>query len=138
MSRQDRAVQILFQSMSAWSQLSTEQQNLLCHLPSPHGGAFTWLDQQLNEHGLMDWAQLSALPMPNSWANWLNGLIHNIPSDLETEPSELISILLELEKADISAQLTQMAPLVGNDPQIYQQFKSLSARFALLKAKVSV
>ena len=86
----------------------------------------------------MDWAQLSALPMPNSWANWLNGLIHNIPSDLETEPSELISILLELEKADISAQLTQMAPLVGNDPQIYQQFKSLSARFALLKAKVSV
>jgi len=138
MSRQDRAVQILSQSMSAWSQLSTEQQNLLCHLPSPHGGAFTWLDQQLNEHGLMDWAQLSALPMPNSWANWLNGLIHNIPSHLETEPSELISILLELEKADISAQLTQMAPLVGNDPQIYQQFKSLSARFALLKAKVSV
>jgi hypothetical protein len=76
--------------------------------------------------------------MPDSWANWLVALIQNIPSDLETEASELISILLELEKADVSAQLTQMAPLVGNDPQIYQQFKSLSARFALLKAKVSV
>jgi hypothetical protein len=86
----------------------------------------------------MNWAQLSALPMPNSWGNWLLGLIQNISSDLETEPSELISILLELEKADLSAQLNQMAPLVGNDPQIYQQFKSLSARFALLKSKVSV
>jgi DNA primase len=138
MSRQDRAVQILFQSMSGWAQLSTEQQNLLCHLPSPHGSAFTWLDQQLNEHGLMSWSTLCTLPMPDSWANWLVALIQNIPSDLETEASELISILLELEKADVSAQLTQMAPLVGNDPQIYQQFKSLSARFALLKAKVSV
>jgi DNA primase len=138
MSRQDRAVQILFQSMNTWSQLSTEQQTLLCHLPSPHGAAFTWLDQQLNEHGIMTWIELSALPMPNSWANWLTGLIQNIPSELDTEPSELSSILLEVEKADLSAQLTQMAPLVGNDPQIYQQFKSLSARFALLKSKVSV
>ncbi len=138
MSRQDRAVQILFQSMSGWASLSAEEQHLLCHLPSPHGAAFTWLDQQLNEHGLMNWAQLSALPMPNSWGNWLLGLIQNISSDLETEPSELISILLELEKANLSAQLNQMAPLVGNDPQIYQQFKSLSARFALLKSKVSV
>jgi hypothetical protein len=86
----------------------------------------------------MNWAQLSALPMPSSWGNWLLGLIQNIPSDLEAEPSELISILLELEKADLSAQLNQMAPLVGNDPQIYQQFKSLSARFALLKSRVSV
>jgi len=37
MSRQDRAVQILFQHMSQWSAMGTEQQNLLCHLPSPHG-----------------------------------------------------------------------------------------------------
>jgi DNA primase len=138
MSRQDRAVQILFSSMNVWTQLSTEQHQLLCHLPSPHGGALSWLDQQLNEHGTMSWAQLSALPMPESWGSWLLGLIQNIPSELETDSSELTSILLELEKADLSAQLTQMAPLVGQDPQLYEQFKSLSARYALLKSKVTV
>ena len=44
------------------------------------------------------------------------------------------SILHEMEKAELSAQLTAMAPRVGSDPAIYERFKTLSARFAQLKS----
>jgi len=39
-----------------------------------------------------------------------------------------------MEKAELSAQLTAMAPRVGSDPAIYERFKTLSARFAQLKS----
>lgn len=134
MSRQDRGIQILFQHMSQWPAISSEQQNILCRLPAPHGLAFTWLDLQLNELGVLSWPQLKELTPPQEWSQWLSALVENTPLEAEEGNGELKNILFELEKADISEKLTQMAPLVGADPQIYKQFKSLSARFALLKS----
>ena len=134
MSRQDRAVQILFQHMIQWGAISTEQQNLLCQLPSPHGLAFSWLDQQFNELGSLAWPELKNMAIPQEWSVWLISLVDNTPLEAEEGNGELKRILLALEKEDISEKLTQMAPLVDSDPQIYKQFKSLSARFALLKS----
>jgi len=134
MSRQDRAVQILFQHMSQWSAMGTEQQNLLCHLPSPHGLAFTWLDRQYNELGPLGWPELKAMTLNLDWSIWLIALVDSTPLEAEEGNGELKNILLALEKEDISEKLNQMAPLVDSDPQIYKQFKSLSARFALLKS----
>lgn len=134
MSRQDRAIQILFQHMSRWSAMSTEQQDLLCHLPAPHGLAFTWLERQFNELGPLGWSELKAMTLNLEWSIWLVALVESTPLEAEEGNGELKNILHALEKEDISEKLTQMAPLVDSDPQIYKQFKSLSARFALLKS----
>jgi len=138
MTREDRALQVLFSQMERWSKLSSEQQSLLCHLPPPHGLAFTWLDRQLNAQGVLEWNELKVMCKSEPWAEWLEKLIQNITSEFDSDAAELKSILFEMEKADISAKLTQMATMVGNDPDAYKQFKSLSARFALLKSSNAV
>ena len=138
MTREDRALQVLFSQMESWSKLSSEQQSLLCHLPPPHGLAFTWLDRQLNAQGVLQWEELKVMCKSEPWAEWLEKLIQNITSEFDSDPAELKSILFEMEKADISAKLTQMATMVGSDPVAYKQFKSLSARFALLKSSNAV
>ena len=138
MTREDRALQVLFSQMERWSKLSSEQQSLLCHLPPPHGLAFTWLDRQLNAQGVLEWNELKVKCKSEPWAEWLEKLIQNITSEFDSDAAELKSILFEMEKADISAKLTQMATMVGNDPDAYKQFKSLSARFALLKSSNAV
>jgi DNA primase len=138
MTREDRALQVLFSQMERWSKLSSEQQSLLCHLPPPHGLAFTWLDRQLNAQGVLHWSELKGMCKNESWSHWLETLIENMTNEFDSDTTELKSILFEMEKADISAKLTQMAPMVGSDPGLYKQFKSLSARFALLKTSNAV
>jgi DNA primase len=133
-SRQDRAVQGLFLSMHAWDTLSQAQHALLCALPFPHGAAFIWLEQQLHEHGPQPWPALREGLRDSDLENWLVPLVQTVPPDMEFDASELASILHEMEKADLSAQLTAMAPRVGSDPAIYERFKTLSARFAQLKS----
>ena len=133
-SRQDRAVQLLFLSMQAWENLSPAQHALLCELPAPHGAAFIWLEQQVHELGHQPWPALREGLRDSELENWLVGLVQAVPPDMEFDAAELSSILHEMEKAELSAQLTAMAPRVGSDPAIYERFKTLSARFAQLKS----
>jgi len=133
-SRQDRAVQLLFLSMHAWETLSPAQHALLCELPAPHGAAFIWLEQQVHELGHQPWPALREGLRDSELENWLVGLVQAVPPDMEFDAAELSSILHEMEKAELSAQLTAMAPRVGSDPAIYERFKTLSARFAQLKS----
>jgi DNA primase len=133
-SRQDRAVQLLFLSMQSWDTLSQAQHALLCELPAPHGAAFIWLEQQVHEHGPQPWPALREGLRDSELENWLVGLVQAVPPDMEFDATELSSILHEMEKAELSAQLTAMAPRVGSDPAIYERFKTLSARFAQLKS----
>ncbi len=136
-SRQDRAVQLLFLSMQSWDTLSQAQHALLCELPAPHGAAFIWLEQQAHEHGPQPWPALREGLRDSELENWLVGLVQAVPPDMEFDAAELSSILHEMEKAELSAQLTAMAPRVGSDPAIYERFKTLSARFAQLKSVAS-
>ncbi len=133
-SRQDRAVQLLFLAMQAWDTLSQAQHAMLCELPAPHGTAFIWLEQQLHEHGPQPWPALREGLREHDLETWLVALVQAVPPDMEFDASELSSILHEMEKAELSAQLTAMAPRVGSDPAIYERFKTLSARFAQLKS----
>jgi DNA primase len=136
-SRQDRAVQLLFLSMQSWDTLSQAQHALLCELPAPHGAAFIWLEQQVHEHGPQPWPALREGLRDSELENWLVDLVQAVPPDMEFDAAELSSILHEMEKAELSAQLTAMAPRVGSDPAIYERFKTLSARFAQLKSVAS-
>ena len=135
--RQDRAVQLLFSAMAAWEELSPTQQTLLCELPAPHGDALAWLDHQLHEHGVQPWAALREALRGHPNEAWLCGLVEQAPTELEHDHGELTSILHEMEKAHISAQLSEMAPHVATDPALYERFKALSARYAQLKSTPS-
>jgi DNA primase len=135
--RQDRAVQLLFSAMASWDVLSPPQHALLCALPAPHGDAFAWLDHQLHEHGIQPWAALREALRGHELEAWLSGLVEQAPAELEHDSGELASILHEMEKADLSAQLSEMAPHVASDPALYERFKVLSARYAQLKSTPS-
>ena len=135
--RQDRAVQLLFSAMAAWEELSPTQQTLLCELPAPHGEVLAWLDHQLHEHGVQPWAALREALRGHPHEAWLCALVEQAPSELEHDQGELASILHEMEKAQLSSQLSAMAPHVATDPALYEQFKALSARYAQLKAMPS-
>jgi DNA primase len=137
-SRQDRAIQLLFSSMASWNNLSGNQHALLCGLPNPHGAAFLWLEQQFLELGPLNWAAIREGLRGHELENWLAGLVESAPADLEFDMKELNSILLELEKAEIASQLTEMAPRVGSNPQLYEQFKRLNARLSELKTGTMV
>ena len=135
--RQDRAVQLLFSAMAAWDSLSPSQHALLCELPAPHGDAFVWLDHQLHEHGVQPWAALREALRGHELESWLSGLVEQAPAELEHDKGELGSILHEMEKAHLSAQLSEMAPHVASDPALYERFKALSTRYAQLKSTPS-
>jgi DNA primase len=133
-SRQDRAAQLLFTTMVAWEELSPPQQTLLCDLPAPHGELFAWLDHQLHEHGVQPWATLREALRGHPHEAWICALVDQAPKELEHDNAELASILHEMEKSDLSAQLSAMAPRVASDPALYERFKTLSARYAQLKS----
>jgi DNA primase len=130
-------VQLLFSAMASWDVLSPPQHALLCALPAPHGDAFAWLDHQLHEHGIQPWAALREALRGHELEAWLSGLVEQAPAELEHDSGELASILHEMEKADLSAQLSEMAPHVASDPALYERFKVLSARYAQLKSTPS-
>ena len=135
--RQDRAVQLLFSAMASWEELSPTQQTLLCELPAPHGDMLAWLDHQLHEHGVLPWAALREALRGHPHETWLSALVEQAPAELEHDQGELASILHEMEKAQLSAQLSEMAPHVATDPALYERFKTLSARYAQLKSTPS-
>ena len=135
--RQDRAVQLLFSAMATWEELSPTQQTLLCELPAPHGDVLAWLDHQLHEHGVQPWAALREALRGHPHEAWLCALVEQAPTELEHDQGELASILHEMEKSQLSTQLSEMAPHVATDPALYERFKALSTRYAQLKSTPS-
>jgi DNA primase len=134
-SRQDRAVQLLFVEMQAWDRLSSMQHALLCELTDPHGSAFRWLEQQLHEHGPMPWSALYQALQEHPLGDWVAKMVLAAPTEVVYDQTELDSILRELEKASVSHELTEIAPQVGQDPALFERFRQLNQRLAELKAK---
>ena len=132
-SRQDRALQILFADMQQWSGLSQHQQHMLIDLPAPHGGLLTWLDQQWHEHGVQPLAALREGLRGHPDERVLVSLIEEAPPDIDNDPSELQSILVGLEKAQLALQIDELTRRMASDPAAYAQIKQLNARLAALK-----
>ncbi len=135
-TRQDRALQILFTDMSQWSVMALPLQHVLMDLPAPHGPLFTWLDQQWQEHGVQPLAALREGLRGHEFEKALAHLIDNNPLDMDNDASELQSIMLEMEKAHLSAQIDDLTRRMATDTQAYAHIKILNARLAGLK-KVS-
>jgi DNA primase len=135
-TRQDRALQILFTDMKQWSVMALPLQHVLMDLPAPHGRLFTWLDQQWQEHGLQPLAALREGLRGHEDEAVLAGLLDKMPLDIDHDPSELQSIMLEIEKAHIATQIDDLTSRMATDTQAYAHIKVLNARLAGLK-KVS-
>ena len=135
-SREDRALQILFSDMKQWSVMASPLQHLLMDLTSAHGRLFTWLDQQWQEHGLQPLAALREGLRGHEHEAVLAGLLDKMPLDIDHDPSELQSIMLEIEKAHIATQIDDLTSRMATDTQAYAHIKVLNARLAGLK-KVS-
>jgi len=137
-SRQDRALQILFADMQQWGSLSQHQQHMLIDLPAPHGGLLAWLDQQWHEHGVQPLAALREGLREHQDEALLVSLIDDAPPDIDNDPSELQSILMGLEKAQLAQQIDDLTSRMASDPAAYAQIKVLNARLATLKSTPQV
>ena len=131
--RQDRALQILFTDMAQWSALALPQQHMLMDLPAPHGPLFSWLDSQSQEHGVQPLAALREGLRGHEDEDMLMQLLASAPVDMDNDVSELQSIMLELEKAQVSTQIDELTRRMASDPAAYAQIKMLNSRLASLK-----
>ena len=137
-SRQDRAVQILFNDMTQWEVLSSTQHSMLCALDAPHGELFKWMDQQFHELGVQPFAALIEGLRGHPHYDWIDKLFKNSPPDLEHTTQELNSILLEMEKDSIDQELKLLIPKASADPVAYERVRFLNNRRARLKSGLTV
>jgi DNA primase len=132
-TRHDRALQILFADMPQWNGLSGQQQQLLLDMPAPYGELMVWLNQQWLEQGVQSLAALREGLRGHSHEAVVSRLIDDAPADIDSDAGELQSILLALEKEQLSQAIDDLTRRMATDPQAYERIKQLNARLASLK-----
>jgi DNA primase len=132
-SRHDRALQILFADMQQWEGLSAHQQHLLLEMPAPYGGLMAWLNQQWLENGVQSLAGLREGLRGHAHEAVVSRLIDDAPSDIDSDAGELQSILLALEKDQLSQEIDSLTRRMASDPDAYERIKELNGRLAVLK-----
>ena len=132
-SRHDRALQILFADMQQWDGLSTHQQHLLLEMPAPYGELMAWLNQQWLENGVQPLAGLREGLRGHAHETVVSRLIDDAPSDIDSDAGELQSILLALEKDQLSQEIDSLTRRMASDPDAYERIKQLNGRLAVLK-----
>jgi DNA primase len=132
-SRHDRALQILFADMAQWDGLSAHQQHLLLEMPVPYGELMAWLNQQWLENGIQPLAGLREGLRGHAHEAVVSRLIDDAPSDIDSDAGELQSIMLALEKNQLSLEIDSLTRRMASDPQAYERIKQLNSRLAALK-----
>ena len=132
-SRHDRALQILFADMAQWDGLSAHQQHLLLEMPVPYGELMAWLNQQWLENGIQPLAGLREGLRGHAHEAVVSRLIDDAPSDIDSDAGELQSIILALEKNQLSIEIDSLTRRMASDPQAYERIKQLNSRLAALK-----
>ena len=132
-SRHDRALQILFADMAQWDGLSAHQQHLLLEMPAPYGELMAWLNQQWLENGVQPLAGLREGLRGHAHEAVVSRLIDDAPSDIDSDAGELQSIMLALEKDQLSQEIDSLTRRMASDPDAYERIKQLNSRLAVLK-----
>ena len=132
-SRHDRALQILFADMAQWDGLSAHQQHLLLEMPAPYGELMAWLNQQWLENGVQPLAGLREGLRGHAHEAVVSRLIDDAPSDIDSDAGELQSILLALEKDQLSQEIDSLTRRMASDPDAYERIKQLNGRLSVLK-----
>jgi DNA primase len=126
-------LQILFADMAQWDGLSAHQQHLLLEMPAPYGELMAWLNQQWLENGVQPLAGLREGLRGHAHEAVVSRLIDDAPSDIDSDAGELQSILLALEKDQLSQEIDSLTRRMASDPDAYERIKQLNSRLAVLK-----
>ena len=132
-SRHDRALQILFADMQQWDGLSAHQHHLLLEMPAPYGELMAWLNQQWLENGVQPLAGLREGLRGHSLEAVVSRLIDDALADIDSDAGELQSIMLALEKDQLSQEIDSLTRRMASDPLAYERIKQLNGRLAVLK-----
>ena len=132
-SRHDRALQILFADMQQWDGLSAPQHHLLLEMPAPYGELMAWLNQQWLENGVQPLAGLREGLRGHAHEGVVSRLIDDALADIDSDAGELQSIMLALEKDQLSQEIDSLTRRMASDPLAYERIKQLNGRLAVLK-----
>lgn len=152
----DHALRVLLGAMHLWQELSSEDHNLLCELPEPHGPLFVWLDQQHHEHGNLPWASLreglrehpgevlALKVMAASFARLTDAqgntqIDTHSPEQIAQEArQELRGILDRMLIEQIKTQETEAIQSAQQDPSALERYRVLQARRLSLESGLKV
>ena len=126
-SREDRVLRVLLTAPQNWDLLSSEEHQLLCALPNPHGALFGWLESQLLNHGPQPWAALREGLRGHAHETHATAQISQIPQGIEGDWTEVRSIMNQLLKLNRHAQMNELAARAATDPTAMQRYKELAS-----------
>jgi DNA primase len=127
-SREDRVLRALLTDSQAWDKLSHDEQALLSGLPMPHGGLFAWLENQLHEHGPQPWAALREGLRGHAHESYAVNQLAQIPQGIESDWSEVRSILLQLSRLARETEMQALALRAGTDPAAMARYRELAGQ----------
>ena len=127
-SREDRVLRLLLTEPQGWDKLASEEHQLLCALPGPHGALFTWLESQLHDHGPQPWAALREGLRGHAYESHAVMQLSQIPEGIEGDWIEVRSILDQLLKLKGQQEMKELALRAATDPAAMQRYKELASR----------
>ncbi|MDO9277192.1 MAG: toprim domain-containing protein, partial [Polaromonas sp.] len=126
-SREDRVLRALLTESQAWDKLSHDEHALLSGLPAPHGPLFVWLESQLHEHGPQPWAALREGLREHAHENYALNQLAQIPEGIESDWSEVRSILDQLSRLARQVEMQDLALRANTDPTALARYRELAA-----------
>ncbi len=125
-SREDRVLRLLLTEPHSWDLLTVEEHHLLCALPAPHGPLFSWLENQLHDHGAQPWAALREGLRGHAHEAHAVAQLSQIPEGIEGDWSEVRSIIDQLVKLRRQEEMKELALRAATDPLAMQRYKELA------------
>jgi DNA primase len=126
-SREDRVLRALLTESQAWDKLNHDEHALLFGLPAPHGPLFVWLEGQLQEHGPQPWAALREGLREHAHENYALNQLAQIPEGIESDWSEVRSILTQLSRLARQTEMQDLALRASTDPAALARYRELAA-----------
>ena len=126
-SREDRVLRWLLTEPQSWDLLTVQEHHLLCALPAPHGPLFSWLENQLHEHGPQPWAALREGLRGHPQEAHAVAQLSQIPKGIEGDWNEVRSIINQLVKLRQQREMKELAVRAATDPLAMQRYKELAS-----------
>jgi DNA primase len=135
---EDRVVQILFGQPSWWDQISAEEHDLLHALPAPHGGAISWLERNIAEHGVRPWAVLRHALHDDALLDEDVRRLASTEGDPEATLGELRRSLDHLILRDLEQRKAGLLANAAADPGALDRYRALDTRWKEVKLRQSL
>lgn len=132
-SPEDHVLRMLLLHSEWLEQLPTDDQDLITHLPAPHGEIGAWLERQVAEHGAMPWAALEPALRAFAGAEVVHKLMPPTGVDDEFNFTDLRRMLNRLWVDTLSRDEHQLATQAMNDPAAMLSYRRLNQRLTELK-----